>query len=150
MLASINLRKAFDEASSTGEQYMLLRATGDCDCYSKVKLSKSEPNPFCKKCFGTGSKRMHILTPKLRADVSEAPGENENFLKQSITKFTFYLPYNFSFITNKDIIVSLNEQKQLETFYEIVEKITYSVDDFVYYEVFAKKISFNYKGGEQS
>ena len=120
---------------------MILKSNGRCDCFSQGRLVNSEPDPFCKKCFGTGDIRIKILTPKLRKDPLIVPGEIDEFEKVSLTDYIFFLPSNFNFVTNKDIIATLNDEdsSKLEIFYEVCEKTKYTTGEFSYYEVLARK-----------
>lgn len=148
MLSTIKLKKDFDAVSSTGSSVIILKKNKKCDCYDPTELLDSEPNPYCEKCFGTGYTRKIILTEKIRHEpYSDSRSLNlENTLyNTSINDYRiFFMPQLYSFLSTEDLIVVIDgDNKDVTSLYKIVNKERYNADDFVYYEIFGKKIVFS-------
>lgn len=144
LVDSIKTRKDFENISTTGEEVLILKASETkCDCYDDRNLINSEPDPYCKKCFGTGVYRNKILSNKIRYAVDTKKTESVNpntYLKE---KVIFYFNENYSFLSNKDILCIFNcERTSVEKMYRIVSKQKMQADDFVYYKIVGNKINY--------
>jgi hypothetical protein len=132
----------FQIASATGEELYLLKAIKDCSCYNKNDLFNSEPDPHCKKCFGTGKERLIIKTAKSRFDYASYQKTNKN--EDNITenfddKTSFYLPEVYQTVDNKDILVIRSNPIR---YYKVENTFSNIYQDFRFFEIIGKKISF--------
>ncbi|MGL5315226.1 MAG: hypothetical protein ACRCX2_19755 [Paraclostridium sp.] len=132
----------FDAASATGEELYILKAVNDCTCYDKKDLFNSEPDPHCKKCFGTGKERLIIKTAKTRFDYTTYTQTNSNdvnITENFDDKTAFFLPEIYQTINNMDIIVVPSNPIR---FYKIENTLPNIYQNFRFFEVVGKKIPF--------
>lgn len=132
----------FDAASNTGESVYILKAVANCTCYDKNDLFNSEPDPHCKKCFGTGKERVVIKTANSRFDYSNYKQTNTNDV--NITEnyddtTSFYLPEVYQTVNNMDIIVVPSNPIK---FYKVENTLPNIYKDFRFFEIIGKKIAF--------
>lgn len=142
----LNYQEQFNNASSTGRQVLILKAVGVCDCYDEDDLLNSEPMPSCEKCFGTGKMRLQIKTEKIRYEITNNSAsshlEEINYSKDTHELYSFYFPGHYHYINNDDIIIVYDEQGKPSKAFEVLNKENFVKDDFVFYEVFGKKVSY--------
>lgn len=136
----------FKKISETGKEVIILKAVEDCDCFEKDNLLNSEPDINCKFCFGTGKRRFIIETEKIRYEIGSngelGYQERINLNKTTFDTYSFYFPSQYYYLNNDDIIVITDCKNTLTMAFEIINKETYKKDDFIYYEVFARKINY--------
>lgn len=146
MLPVLKYKQDFEKLCSTGVPVVILKKEKECDCYSKSELIDSEPNPYCEKCFGTGYERMQIFTEKIRHEVqSNGTGTyyEKTVYNPSINEIRiFFMPEQYKFITTEDLIATLDEDNKIVSIYEVVNKERYNAEEFVYYEIYGKKLNF--------
>ena len=146
MLSTIKLKKDFDLASSTGTPIVILKKQDRCDCYSDTELLDSEPNSYCNKCYGTGYKRNIIITSNIRHEVLTSNFNNyeKTVYNTSINDYRiFFMPQQYSFLTTEDLIANIDvDNNTIIALYKIVNKERYNAEDFVYYEIYGKKLNF--------
>ena len=139
-------KEKFNQISNTGKEVIILKSNGDCECFEKDNLLMSEPDINCNLCFGTGKHRTFIETQKIRYEIGSSGNlgyfEKEDLNKATFDIYSFYFPEQYYFLNNDDIIVIKDNQDNLVTAFEIINKETYKNNDFIYYEVFAKKINY--------
>lgn len=132
----------FKSASSTGKSVILLKAISDCDCFNSNDLFNSEPDPHCTKCYGTGKKRLKIITEKIRFDYqgnNNTSKESNSIIENYEDKVVFYLPEIYHSVNNLDIIAIPTEPMRC---YVVENTFPNIYNDFRYYEVLGKKIPF--------
>lgn len=138
--------KQFERISSTGRPVLILKAIDDCECFEKNNLLNSEPDINCPLCFGTGKKRLVIETEKIRYELGTSGNlshlEKIDFNKATFDIYSFYFPAYYEFLNNNDIIITFDENGNLEIAFEIQNKEKFVNNNFVYYEVFAQKINY--------
>ena len=138
--------KKFKDASSTGRSVVILKADGDCECFEKDSLINSEPNPRCKLCLGTGKHRVQIKTEEIRYELSTGSDGQQyeilDYTKSTSDVYSFFFPKHYSFIENSDIIVTFDDNGIPYTAFEVINKEKFVKNDFVYYEVFGRKITY--------
>ncbi len=139
-------KEQFEQAAKTGRSVLILKSVGNCDCLDTDSLINSEPDPKCKKCYGTGKTRISIKTPKIRYELSNSGKygylESIDLTKTTNEIYSFYLFDTFGFVNNEDIIVIFDELGNVLSAFEVVNRETFTYDEFVYYEYFGKKIQF--------
>lgn len=134
--------KDFQDASKTGKSVILLKAIGDCDCFNPNDLFNSEPDPHCEKCFGTGKKRLRVITEKIRFDYqgyNNSSNESTSIVENYEDKVVFYLPEIYNSVNNLDIIAIPTEPLRC---YAIENTFPHIYNGFTYFEVMGKKIPF--------
>ncbi|MGL4988288.1 MAG: hypothetical protein ACRCX2_37070 [Paraclostridium sp.] len=141
-MAKSSIEVDFDTASSTGQSVYLLKALNDCECHDKNDLFNSEPDPHCKKCFGTGKERLVVKTANMRFDYGTSKNAStsttdliENF--EDITYF--YMPEVYQTVNNTDIIVVPTNPVK---FYEVENTLPNIYESFRFFEVIGKKIPY--------
>lgn len=139
-------KEQFKNASETGRSILILKSSSDCDCYNKNSLIDSEPNPKCPKCYGTGKKRILIKTPKLRYELSSSGKtgylESQDLIKTTNEIYSFYLDEYLGFVNNEDIFITFDEDGKPIAAFEVSNREKFVYYDFVYYEYFAKKLTY--------
>lgn len=142
MLPVLKYKSDFEKICSTGTPVLVLKKRQECNCYSKEELLDSEPNPYCPKCFGTGYERTYITTENIRHE------PQSNYYEKTIYNSTindiriFFMPEKYKFITTEDLIATLDENNKIISIYEVVNKEKYNAEEFVYYEIYGKKLNF--------
>ncbi|MGL6098609.1 MAG: hypothetical protein ACRC0G_03175 [Fusobacteriaceae bacterium] len=137
-----NAEKDFDLASSTGQSVFILKAVENCDCHDENDLFNSEPNPHCKKCFGTGKERLIIKTANMRFDYGTSKNMavgNENITENFEDTTYFYMPEVYQTVNNTDVIVVPTNPIR---FYEVENTLPNVYKDFRFFEVIGKKIPY--------
>lgn len=135
----------FKEASLTGSQVLILKATTQCDCFDPEELINSEPDPNCLKCLGTGCKRQAFLTEKVRNEIYNVYQANFEITDKNKTineQRKFYLPEYYREIGTEDLIVLLDPDLNIVTVYEITNREEFRHHDFIFFEFIGKKINY--------
>ncbi|MGL6099128.1 MAG: hypothetical protein ACRC0G_05860 [Fusobacteriaceae bacterium] len=137
-----SIEKDFDAASHTGQSVYLLKAIGDCECHDEEDLFNSEPDPHCKKCFGTGKERLVIKTANIRFDygTSKEMSNNDDNITENFEDTTyFYMPEIYQTVTNMDVIVVPTNPIR---YYEVENTLPNVFENFKFFEVIGKKIPY--------
>ena len=150
----MNTENIFEQISKTGIQFILLKDVGKCFCVKDIEdLFDSIPNPYCKKCFGTGSARKVIVTPKLRYSYTAARDtvstEKQSFERIIQTTTSVYFPDTFD-LSSKDLIVFLELDSNNEAvvpykprFFTKIKAINpYVADNLRFQEVVVTQINY--------
>lgn len=146
MLPVLKYKSDFEKLCSTGTPVLLLKKKKECNCYSKDELLDSEPNPYCNKCFGTGYERTYIITENIRHEVQT--NGTGTYYEKTIYNSTindiriFFMPEQYKFLTTEDLIATLDENNKIISIYKIVNKEKYNAEEFIYYEIYGKKLNF--------
>lgn len=142
----LNYKEEFERISKTGREVLILKAAGDCECMNPDVLIDSEPDKKCQLCFGTGKHRVLIKTEKIRYELGNSGNlgylETENYNKNTFENYSFYFPEHYGFLNNDDILIIFDENEKLNIAFEIKNKEMHKNGDFVYYEIFGKKINY--------
>lgn len=136
------IHNEFNAASNTGESIFLLKAIGDCDCFDPNDLFNSEPDPHCKKCFGSGKKRLVVKTANTRFDYTgykQTDSGEVNITENYDDTTAFYLPEIYQTVNNMDILVVPSNPIK---FYKVENTLPNIYMDFRFFEVIGKKIAF--------
>ena len=148
----MNLENSFDSISDTGDKVIVLKAVGDCDCYTKGSLVNSEPNPRCKKCLGTGKIRTIYLTENIRSENkkrgSSSKEDRDGYTLVEEDELFFFKNY-YDFLNNDDLICVVDfNLKSPQKLYNITSKQKFKYNNFYFLEVVGKKIQFSYNMSE--
>lgn len=142
-----NYKQIFSDASKTGSKVLILKAGKRCDCHDPEDLLNSEPDPKCKKCFGTGVTRNLIFTTNIRHDSKGGNGIT-NYerldLNKSINDFRcFFMPEEYKFVTTRDLIATLEDnEKDILSIYRVISVEKFKANDFIFYEMIGEKINY--------
>lgn len=107
----LNAENIFKQISETGIQFIVLKNIGTCYCVNDTEdLFGAIPDPYCKKCFGTGIARKVIVTQKMRYSYTTTRDtvstEKQAFERIIQTSASVYFPTDFE-LSATDLVVFL-------------------------------------------